>query len=93
MILSIRDNIDCILQVNVVKGLKLYEDIFTDIELYKLSEFVHELQIAGRKGELPGKSPKIFCKHFYLHSKFCTSDSNWIFILSVFWSTSCDSYE
>ncbi|RRT50182.1 hypothetical protein B296_00022745 [Ensete ventricosum] len=43
-------------QVNVVKGLKLYEDIFTDSELLALSEFVDELRLAGRGGELPGKS-------------------------------------
>ncbi|RZR76958.1 hypothetical protein BHM03_00001884 [Ensete ventricosum] len=42
-------------QVNVVKGLKLYEDIFTDSELLALSEFVDELRLAGRSGELPGK--------------------------------------
>ncbi|RWW35515.1 hypothetical protein BHE74_00059545 [Ensete ventricosum] len=42
-------------QVNVVKGLKLYEDIFTDSELLALSEFVDELRLAGRGGELPGK--------------------------------------
>ncbi|RWV99541.1 hypothetical protein GW17_00037546, partial [Ensete ventricosum] len=41
--------------VNVVKGLKLYEDIFTDSELLALSEFVDELRLAGRGGELPGK--------------------------------------
>ena len=41
-------------QVNVVKGLKLYEDIFTESELLKLSEFINELRLAGRKGELSG---------------------------------------
>uniref|UniRef100_A0A7N0TVV0 Isopenicillin N synthase-like Fe(2+) 2OG dioxygenase domain-containing protein n=1 Tax=Kalanchoe fedtschenkoi TaxID=63787 RepID=A0A7N0TVV0_KALFE len=46
--------------VNVVKGLKLFEDIFTDSEICKLSEFVHDLQIAGRSGELPGETFKIF---------------------------------
>ncbi|CAM8889414.1 unnamed protein product [Rhodiola kirilowii] len=46
--------------VNVVKGLKLYEDIFSDSELSKLSEFVHDLQIAGRNKELPGETYKLF---------------------------------
>lgn len=41
-------------QVNVVKGLKLYEDIFTESELLKLSEFINELRLAGHKGELSG---------------------------------------
>ncbi|XP_057473807.1 RNA demethylase ALKBH10B-like isoform X2 [Actinidia eriantha] len=42
--------------VNVVRGLKLYEDIFTDFELSKLNDFVNELRVAGRNGELPGGS-------------------------------------
>uniref|UniRef100_A0A2N9GW97 Fe2OG dioxygenase domain-containing protein n=1 Tax=Fagus sylvatica TaxID=28930 RepID=A0A2N9GW97_FAGSY len=45
---------DCNWQVNVVKGLKLYEDIFTDSELCKLNDFVNELRAAGQNGELPG---------------------------------------
>lgn len=44
-------------QVNVVRGLKLYEDIFTDSELSKLSDLVNELRAAGRNGELSGGSP------------------------------------
>lgn len=42
-------------QVNVVKGLKLYENIFTDSELVGLAEYVNELRLAGRRGELSGK--------------------------------------
>lgn len=42
------------MQVNVVKGLKLYEEVFTDIELAKLSDFVSELRSAGHNGELSG---------------------------------------
>ena len=37
-----------------MKGLKLYEDIFTDSELCKLNDFVNELRAAGQNGELPG---------------------------------------
>lgn len=44
------------LQVNVVRGLKLYEDIFTDTELSKLNDFVNELRVAGQNGELSGGS-------------------------------------
>ncbi|XP_057780323.1 RNA demethylase ALKBH10B-like [Salvia miltiorrhiza] len=40
--------------VNVVRGLKLYEDIFTGGELSKLNDFVNELRLAGRDGELSG---------------------------------------
>lgn len=40
--------------MNVVRGLKLYEEIFTDVELSKVNEFVNELRIAGRDGELSG---------------------------------------
>ena len=43
--------------MNVVRGLKLYEDIFTDFELSKLNDFVNELRVAGRNGELSGGSP------------------------------------
>ncbi|KAL8548450.1 hypothetical protein ACS0TY_007669 [Phlomoides rotata] len=42
--------------VNVVKGLKLYEDIFTDVELSKLNDFVNELRVAGQNGELSGET-------------------------------------
>ncbi|XP_057508475.1 RNA demethylase ALKBH10B-like [Actinidia eriantha] len=38
--------------VNVVRGLKLYEDVFSDFELSKLNDFVNELRVAGRNGEL-----------------------------------------
>jgi hypothetical protein len=37
-----------------VKGLKLYDDLFTDSELSKLTAFVNELRVAGQKGELSG---------------------------------------
>jgi len=42
--------------VNVVKGLKLYEDIFTDLELCKLTDFVNEIHAAGQNGELCGNA-------------------------------------
>lgn len=42
--------------VNVVRGLKLYEDIFSDIELSKLTHYVNELRVAGQNGELSGES-------------------------------------
>lgn len=42
-------------QVNVVKGLKLYEDIFTNSELLRLAEYINELRLAGRRGELSGQ--------------------------------------
>ncbi|KAF5732739.1 hypothetical protein HS088_TW17G00269 [Tripterygium wilfordii] len=48
--------------VNVVKGLKLYEEIFTDSELSKLTDFVNELRAAGQKGELLGETFILFNK-------------------------------
>ncbi|PIN07688.1 hypothetical protein CDL12_19735 [Handroanthus impetiginosus] len=42
--------------VNVVRGLKLYESIFTDVELSKLNDFVNELRVAGQNGELSGET-------------------------------------
>lgn len=45
--------------MNVVRGLKLYEDVFTDIELSKLKDFVSELRVAGQNGELSGGAPMI----------------------------------
>ncbi|CAA0828137.1 oxidoreductase- 2OG-Fe(II) oxygenase family protein [Striga hermonthica] len=42
--------------VNVVRGLKLYEDIFTDGELSKLNDFVNELRAAGQNGQLSGET-------------------------------------
>lgn len=40
--------------VNVVRGLKLYDEIFTDTELSKLTDYVNELRVAGQNGELSG---------------------------------------
>lgn len=48
--------------VNVVKGLKLYEDIFTNFELLKLTEYINELRLAGRRGELSGETFIFFNK-------------------------------
>ncbi|XP_061356250.1 RNA demethylase ALKBH10B [Gastrolobium bilobum] len=48
--------------VNVVKGLKLYEDIFTDSELCKLTDFVNEIHTAGQNGELSGETFILFNK-------------------------------
>ncbi|KAE8660639.1 Oxidoreductase [Hibiscus syriacus] len=48
--------------VNVVKGLKLYEDVFTESELAKLSEFMTELRSAGQNGELSGETFILFNK-------------------------------
>lgn len=38
-----------------MKGLKLYEDIFADTELCKLTDLVNDLHAAGINGELSGK--------------------------------------
>lgn len=48
--------------VNVVKGLKLYETVFTDSELSKLSDFINELRVAGQNGELSGETFILFNK-------------------------------
>ncbi|TQD86505.1 hypothetical protein C1H46_027994 [Malus baccata] len=48
--------------VNVVKGLKLYEDIFTDNELCKLTDLVNDLHAAGINGELSGETFILFNK-------------------------------
>ncbi|KAI3800981.1 hypothetical protein L1987_29081 [Smallanthus sonchifolius] len=42
--------------VNVVRGLKVYEDILNDSELSKLNEYVNELRVAGQNGELSGET-------------------------------------
>ncbi|KAI6695628.1 hypothetical protein NL676_023338 [Syzygium grande] len=48
--------------VNVVKGLKLYENVFTDSELSKLTDFVNDLRAAGQNGELSGETYILFNK-------------------------------
>lgn len=48
--------------VNVVKGLKMYEDIFTGSELSRLNDFVNELRAAGQNGELSGETYVLFNK-------------------------------
>ncbi|KAJ8547488.1 hypothetical protein K7X08_011074 [Anisodus acutangulus] len=42
--------------VNVVRGLKLFEDVFTLNELSKLDDLVNELRVAGQNGELSGET-------------------------------------
>ncbi|MBA0583501.1 hypothetical protein Gorai_014355 [Gossypium raimondii] len=46
--------------VNVVKGLKLYEDVFTESELAKLGDLMSELRSSGQNGELSGYHLKEF---------------------------------
>lgn len=48
--------------VNVVKGLKLYESVFTDSELSMLTDYVNELRLAGQNGELSGETFVLFNK-------------------------------
>ncbi|WCJ21482.1 oxidoreductase 2OG-Fe(II) oxygenase family protein [Euphorbia peplus] len=48
--------------VNVVKGLKIHEDAFTETELAKLTDFVNELRVAGQNGELEGDTYILFNK-------------------------------
>ncbi|GAB4829769.1 hypothetical protein Ancab_019424 [Ancistrocladus abbreviatus] len=48
--------------VNVVKGLKMYEDAFTNSELHKLNDFVDEVLAAGQNGELLGETYILFNK-------------------------------
>lgn len=40
--------------VNVVEGLKLYEDLFSSTEVSKLGSLVNDLRVAGRKGQFQG---------------------------------------
>uniref|UniRef100_A0A0E0L2B7 Fe2OG dioxygenase domain-containing protein n=1 Tax=Oryza punctata TaxID=4537 RepID=A0A0E0L2B7_ORYPU len=49
-------------KVNVVKGLKIYEDVFTTSELMKVSDFINEIRQAGRNGELSGETFIFFNK-------------------------------
>ncbi|CAN4101204.1 unnamed protein product [Withania somnifera] len=46
--------------VNVVRGLKLFEDIFTPNEISKLNDLVNELRVAGQNGDLSGETFILF---------------------------------
>ncbi|CAL4908102.1 unnamed protein product [Urochloa decumbens] len=48
--------------VNVVKGLKIYEDVFTTSEIVKVADFINEIRQAGRNGELSGETFIFFNK-------------------------------
>ncbi|KAK9726151.1 hypothetical protein RND81_05G193400 [Saponaria officinalis] len=48
--------------VNVVKGLKMFEDVFTVSELAKLHAFSAELRAAGQNGEFVGETYILFNK-------------------------------
>lgn len=43
-----------------MKGLRLYEDVFSESQLSKLTDFVKEIHAAAQNGELSGK----FCLGF-----------------------------
>ena len=62
-------------QVNVVDGLKLFEELVDDSEVPKLVSLVNDLRAAGKRGQFQGKFTK--CIFFYSHSKkkelFCFS--------------------
>lgn len=47
-----------------MKGLKLYENIFTDSELTKLIDLANELRAAGQNGELSGDLVPQLLMHF-----------------------------
>ncbi|KAK2649191.1 hypothetical protein Ddye_016680 [Dipteronia dyeriana] len=59
---SAKEQVKGHMQVNVVKGLKLYEDVFTYLEFSKLTDFVNELRLAGQNGELSGETFILFNK-------------------------------
>ncbi|KAK9756097.1 hypothetical protein RND81_01G073100 [Saponaria officinalis] len=48
--------------MNVVKGLKMFENVFTVAELCKLRTFVDKLRVAGQNGELLGETYILFNK-------------------------------
>ncbi|XP_047308210.1 RNA demethylase ALKBH10B-like [Impatiens glandulifera] len=50
-------------RVNIVRGLKLYENIFSEVELSALNEFVSKLHIAGQNGELSGETFILYNQH------------------------------
>ncbi|CAI8605387.1 unnamed protein product [Vicia faba] len=48
--------------VNVVEGLKLYDDLFDSTEISKLGSLVNDLRVAGRKGQLQESQTYLFSK-------------------------------
>ncbi|KAK4376294.1 hypothetical protein RND71_006971 [Anisodus tanguticus] len=46
--------------VNVVRGLKLFEDVFTPNEISKLHDLVNELRVSGQNGDLSGETFILF---------------------------------
>ncbi|KAG7570896.1 hypothetical protein ISN45_Aa04g034280 [Arabidopsis thaliana x Arabidopsis arenosa] len=48
---------------NVVKGLKLYEDVFTGTQLSKLLDSINQLREAGRNHQLSGETFVLFNKN------------------------------
>lgn len=65
----------CLSQANVVKGLKLYQDVFTPTQLSKLLHSLYELREAGRNHQLSGDQSHHLIAHllcslqFYSHPK------------------------
>jgi len=53
-----------------VKGLKIYEDVFTTSEIMKVADFITEIRQAGRNGELSGKFFFFFVSGVFLLNVF-----------------------
>ncbi|KAK9148846.1 hypothetical protein Scep_007603 [Stephania cephalantha] len=51
---TISTSILCWHMVYIMKCIKMYEDIFTESELFKLTDYINELRVAGRNGKLSG---------------------------------------
>lgn len=51
--------------MNVVEGLKLYENLFDSTEISKLFFLANELRAAGRRGEFPGMT-SLFALFFFV---------------------------
>jgi hypothetical protein len=50
-------------EANVVKGLKLYQDVFTRPQLSKLLDSINQLREAGRNHQLSGETFVLFNKN------------------------------
>jgi hypothetical protein len=50
-------------QVNVVDGLKLFEELVDDSEVPKLVSLVNDLRAAGKRGQFQGKFTKCILFH------------------------------
>ncbi|KAI3718890.1 hypothetical protein L6452_19775 [Arctium lappa] len=64
--------------VNVVDGMKMYEELFDDSGVRKMVSLINDLKVAGRRGQFQGKSPTILNGSFSSKANATATYANYL---------------